>query len=72
MGSLQSTLLGFLVFKVLQTIYEKYGIKYTPFSPLENVVLQSTAVATATMPLAGGMLSYLSTSDLTTIRHKVS
>jgi len=47
MGSLQSSVLGFGVFRALQ--------RFAPnFTPLENVVLQTVAVATATMPLAAG------------------
>lgn len=50
MGSLQSTILGFGFFKIMQRKF-KY---FRDFGPYENVVLQTTAVATATMPLAGG------------------
>ncbi|ORE19289.1 OPT superfamily oligopeptide transporter [Rhizopus microsporus] len=46
MMSLQSSLLGFALFKPFQ-----HGLKHK-FGPIENVVLQTTAVATATMPLA--------------------
>ncbi|KAJ2379127.1 OPT super [Coemansia sp. RSA 2607] len=53
MMSLQSSLVGFAVFKALEHILD------IPFSPAENVVLQSTAVATATMPLAGGFVGIL-------------
>jgi uncharacterized oligopeptide transporter (OPT) family protein len=47
MGSIQSAILGFGVFKLLQKYVHNFG-------PFENVVLQTVAVATATMPLAGG------------------
>ncbi|RKP12454.1 OPT oligopeptide transporter protein-domain-containing protein [Piptocephalis cylindrospora] len=53
MMSLQSSLLGFAIFKPLQ------GRLKTPFGPVENVVLQTTAVATATMPLAGGFVGII-------------
>ncbi|KAJ1645107.1 OPT super, partial [Coemansia asiatica] len=53
MMSLQSSLVGFAVFKALEHILD------IPFGPAENVVLQSTAVATATMPLAGGFVGIL-------------
>ncbi|KAJ2024234.1 OPT super [Coemansia sp. S85] len=53
MMSLQSSLVGFAVFKALEHILD------VPFGPAENVVLQSTAVATATMPLAGGFVGIL-------------
>eukprot|EP01006_Ploeotia_vitrea_P012351 TRINITY_DN32772_c0_g1_i1.p1 TRINITY_DN32772_c0_g1~~TRINITY_DN32772_c0_g1_i1.p1 ORF type:complete len:651 (-),score=44.03 TRINITY_DN32772_c0_g1_i1:87-1904(-) len=51
MGSLQSTLVGFLLFKVLRP--------KVPLGPEENVVLQSTAVATATLPLAAGFVGVI-------------
>jgi OPT family oligopeptide transporter len=51
MGSLQSTILGFGAFRVLGAL----GVA-KDFGPLENVVLQTTAVAAATMPLAGGFV----------------
>lgn len=51
MGSLQSAILGFGVFKVLQCFEFMQG-----FTMEENVIVQTTSVATATMPLAAGML----------------
>mmetsp|Transcript_44105 Transcript_44105/g.64820 ORF Transcript_44105/g.64820 Transcript_44105/m.64820 type:complete len:676 (+) Transcript_44105:42-2069(+) len=53
MGSLQSALLGFGLFKVLEPYLAM------PFSAKENVVLQTTAVAAATMPLAGGFVGII-------------
>ncbi|KAJ2500960.1 OPT super [Coemansia sp. RSA 1972] len=53
MMSLQASLVGFAVFKALD------GILSVPFGPAENVILQTTAVATATMPLAGGFVGIL-------------
>jgi OPT family oligopeptide transporter len=53
MGSLQSTILGFGVFKLLRPYLDR------EFGPLENVVLQTVAVATATMPLAGGFVGII-------------
>ncbi|KAG6373370.1 OPT oligopeptide transporter protein-domain-containing protein [Boletus reticuloceps] len=47
--SLQSALMGFLVSKVLPT----------PLSPQEIIVVQTTAVATGTMPLAAGFVGIL-------------
>ena len=44
----QSSILGFGVFQVL----ERYGFR--KLSVGENVILQTTSVATATMPLAAG------------------
>jgi hypothetical protein len=46
--SLQSSLLGFAIFKVI--------LRDQTFGPIENVLLQTAAVATATMPLAGGFV----------------
>lgn len=48
MMSLQSSLLGFAIFRPFQHKLEK------KFGPKENVFLQTVAVATATMPLAAG------------------
>lgn len=45
MGSLQSTILGFGIFRILA---KKFDL-FRNFGPTENVVLQTTAVATATM-----------------------
>jgi uncharacterized oligopeptide transporter (OPT) family protein len=53
MGSLQSTILGYGVFKLLRPYLSDQ------FGPLENVVLQTVAVATATMPLAGGFVGII-------------
>ncbi|KAK5583572.1 hypothetical protein RB653_005169 [Dictyostelium firmibasis] len=53
MGSLQSTLLGFLFFKVFSKFFQ------TRFNQFENVLLQTVAVATATMPLAGGFVGII-------------
>lgn len=53
MGSLQSALLGFGMFKALGPYLA------TPFTAKENVVLQTTAVAAATMPLCGGFVGII-------------
>ncbi|KAH7106261.1 OPT superfamily oligopeptide transporter [Auriculariales sp. MPI-PUGE-AT-0066] len=45
MMSLQSAIIGFLV-----------GRSFTSFTPQENVVIQTTAVATGTLPLAAGFV----------------
>lgn len=58
MMSLQSSLLGFAIFKPFQN-----ALKYK-FGPVENVVLQTTAVATATMPLAAGKYTHTQTSHV--------
>ncbi|KAI6125070.1 OPT oligopeptide transporter protein-domain-containing protein [Pisolithus croceorrhizus] len=49
MMSLQSALLGFLISKLLPT----------PLSPQQLIVVQTTAVATGTMPLAAGFVGIL-------------
>lgn len=66
MMSLQSALLGYAIFKlptaeVLLRVLPKrvrrwLGEDGRPFSPQENVVLQTTAVATGTLPLAAGLV----------------
>eukprot|EP01132_Coremiostelium_polycephalum_P000385 gene385-486_t len=53
MGSLQSTLLGFIFFKLIEKHLQ------VRFNHFENVVLQTIAVATATMPLAGGFVGII-------------
>ena len=56
MGSLQSAILGFGAFRVLQ----KAGIAgFETFTVSEIVIVQTTAVATATMPLAAGARLHL-------------
>lgn len=47
--SIQSALIGFLVSKMLPT----------PLTPQEIIVVQTTAVATGTMPLAAGFVGIL-------------
>ncbi|KAI1313838.1 hypothetical protein EDD11_002470 [Mortierella claussenii] len=53
MMSLQSSLLGFAIFKAAKPYLQ------TPFGPAENIVLQSIAVATGTMPLAAGFVGII-------------
>ncbi|KAJ1675745.1 OPT super [Spiromyces aspiralis] len=53
MMSLQASLVGFAVFKALARYLDR------PLSPAENVVLQTTSVATATMPLAAGFVGVI-------------
>ncbi|KAG8984932.1 hypothetical protein FRB90_005045, partial [Tulasnella sp. 427] len=49
--SLQSALLGYLLARLIPSI--------SPLTPQENVVLQTTAVATGTMPLAAGFVGII-------------
>ncbi|GAA5864934.1 hypothetical protein JCM3774_003914 [Rhodotorula dairenensis] len=56
MMSLQASLLGFAIFKVLP----KSGLfDNRPLSIHENIVLQTTAVATGTLPLAAGFVGVI-------------
>lgn len=58
MMSLQSALLGFAIFK-LPALMPKLFPNSRPLTPQENVVLQTTAVATGTMPLAAGFVGII-------------
>ncbi|KAI9257239.1 OPT oligopeptide transporter protein-domain-containing protein [Phascolomyces articulosus] len=60
MMSLQASLLGYAIFKPFRDKLR------TPFGPVENVVLQTTAVATATMPLAAGFVGIIPALGLLT------
>lgn len=55
MGSLQSSVLGYGLFRLIAKT-TKYCQNFTP---IENVLLQTTAVACATMPLAGGFVGII-------------
>ena len=57
MMSLQSALLGFAIFRLLPTFLPTFF--KAPFTPQENVILQTTAVATGTMPLAAGLVGII-------------
>ena len=54
MGSVQCALVGFGIFQL--PCFQSGGRR---FGPLENVVLQTVGVATATLPLAGGFVGIL-------------
>jgi uncharacterized oligopeptide transporter (OPT) family protein len=58
MMSLQSALLGFAIFK-LPSVLPRLFPASRPLTPQENVVLQTTAVATGTMPLAAGLVGII-------------
>ncbi|KAG0375742.1 hypothetical protein BGX24_008706 [Mortierella sp. AD032] len=60
MMSLQSSLLGFAIFKAAKPYLT------TPFGPAENIVLQSIAVATGTMPLAAGFVGIIPAMQMMT------
>jgi uncharacterized oligopeptide transporter (OPT) family protein len=57
MMSLQSSLLGFAIFKL--PLPHFLSPPDRPFTPQENVVLQTTAVATGTLPLAAGLVGII-------------
>lgn len=57
MMSLQSSLLGFAIFKL--PLPQWFSPKERPFTPQENVVLQTTAVASGTLPLAAGLVGII-------------
>uniref|UniRef100_A0A6U6KYX8 Oligopeptide transporter n=1 Tax=Odontella aurita TaxID=265563 RepID=A0A6U6KYX8_9STRA len=59
MGSIQAAVVGFAVFKLCLPENCGGGTRGVPFGPLENVVLQTVSVATATMPLAGGFVGII-------------
>ncbi|KAL7421264.1 OPT superfamily [Cryptotrichosporon argae] len=52
MMSLQSALLGYAIFQLVPLAFPSSR----PLTPQENVVLQTTAVATGTMPMAAGLV----------------
>lgn len=64
MGSLQSTILGFLAFRLVGNFLTRHNFHFAHFTYLENVVLQTAAVATATMPLAGGFVGIIPALEL--------
>ncbi|KAI1321735.1 hypothetical protein EDD11_000011 [Mortierella claussenii] len=61
MMSLQSSLLGFALFKAAKRYLK------VPFGPAENIVLQSVAVATGTMPLAAGFVGIIPALQMMTV-----
>lgn len=58
MMSLQSALLGFAIFKIFPLLPRLFP-NTSPLTVQENVVLQTTAVATGTMPLAAGLVGII-------------
>lgn len=65
MMSLQSALLGYGIFKLLMHLPLPPAIRPTrAFTPQENVVLQTTAVATGTLPLAAGLVGIIPALEL--------
>ncbi|KAI9235859.1 MAG: OPT oligopeptide transporter protein-domain-containing protein [Podila humilis] len=66
MMSLQSSLLGFAIFKAAKPYLK------VPFGPAENIVLQSIAVATGTMPLAAGFVGIIPALQMMTTKDNPS
>ncbi|KAG0347208.1 hypothetical protein BG004_008186 [Podila humilis] len=66
MMSLQSSLLGFAIFKAAKPYLT------VPFGPAENIVLQSIAVATGTMPLAAGFVGIIPALQMMTTKDNPS
>ena len=54
--SMPSSLIGFAVFKGLLA----HGLQDLPFTPVENVLVQTVAVAVGSMPLSAGFVGMLS------------
>ncbi|WWC91243.1 uncharacterized protein L201_006186 [Kwoniella dendrophila CBS 6074] len=67
MMSLQSALLGFALFKLLPHLKTLFP-NSRPLTPQENVVLQTTAVATGTMPLAAGLVGIIPALEMLTVK----
>jgi uncharacterized oligopeptide transporter (OPT) family protein len=65
MMSLQSALLGFAIFKTLPQLLPSLMNK--PFTSQENVILQTVAVATGTMPLAAGLVGIIPALGMMTV-----
>lgn len=66
MMSLQSALLGYAIFLILPKLLPQIMSK--PFTPAENVILQTTAVATGTMPLAAGLVGIIPALEMLDIK----
>jgi uncharacterized oligopeptide transporter (OPT) family protein len=62
MMSLQSALLGFAIFRSLPRLFP------STFTPQENVILQTVAVATGTMPLAAGLVGIIPALGMMTVQ----
>lgn len=56
MMSLQASLLGFAIFKILPA---SPWFSSRPLTIHENIVIQTTAVATGTLPLAAGLIGIM-------------
>lgn len=68
MMSLQSALVGFGLLKTLPAALPKLLPMSKPFTPQENVILQTVAVATGTMPLAAGLVGIIPALEMMTVK----
>ncbi|KAF6767482.1 Oligopeptide transporter, OPT superfamily [Kalmanozyma brasiliensis GHG001] len=63
MMSLQSSLLGFALFRILPRHLDLAGRRFvlmsSPFTPQENVLVQTTAAAVGVMPLSAGLVGVI-------------
>ncbi|GAC93442.1 hypothetical protein PHSY_001007 [Pseudozyma hubeiensis SY62] len=63
MMSLQSSLLGFALFRIfprqLNLAGRRFALMTTPFTPQENVLVQTTAAAVGVMPLSAGLVGVI-------------
>ena len=66
MMSLQSALVGFGLLKTLPAAIPRLLPLKKPFTPQENVILQTVAVATGTMPLAAGLVGIIPALEMMT------
>lgn len=66
MMSLQSALVGFGLLKTLPAALPRLIPLRKPFTPQENVILQTVAVATGTMPLAAGLVGIIPALEMMT------
>lgn len=66
MMSLQSALVGFGLLKTLPAALPRLLHLRKPFTPQENVILQTVAVATGTMPLAAGLVGIIPALEMMT------
>ncbi|EIW67040.1 hypothetical protein TREMEDRAFT_64906 [Tremella mesenterica DSM 1558] len=67
MMALQSALVGFALLKVIPDALPRLFPRIRTFTPQENVILQTVAVATGTMPLAAGLVGIIPALEMMTV-----
>ena len=67
MMALQSALVGFALLKVIPEALPRFFPSMKTFTPQENVILQTVAVATGTMPLAAGLVGIVPALEMMTL-----